>query len=299
MVLRWSILPVAGGVLLTACATLPTGPSVMVLPGNGKNFEHFQADHAVCRQWAAQQTGTTTQRASTQGTVSGAAIGTAVGAVAGATVGAAAGSPATGAAVGAGVGLLGGTAAGAGSAEGAQTSVQRRYDIAYMQCMYAKGNQIPIARGPSSPASVPPPPITSSLTPPANPGPDLRGTWTGTWGDTPLTLFVLTQEETATSDLYVGLWPLFGQRSPGLSGVLPFTVRGEAISVNVRGRLGDSNGKLTLVLDPLTANGQQIFLTRVDEDHWAGVGTSRVSWEPQGPVELMRQAADGPGGVRP
>jgi len=33
------ILPVVAGLLLTACATIPTGPSVMVLPGNGKNFD--------------------------------------------------------------------------------------------------------------------------------------------------------------------------------------------------------------------------------------------------------------------
>jgi uncharacterized protein YcfJ len=119
----------------------------MVLPGNGKNFEQFQADDAVCRQWAAQQTGTTTQWASTQSTVSGAAIGTVVGAAAGAAVGAAAGSPATGAAVGAGVGLLAGTAIGASNAEGASTSVQQRYDMAFTQCMFAKGNQIPVVRG--------------------------------------------------------------------------------------------------------------------------------------------------------
>jgi hypothetical protein len=173
MVLKSRILPIAAGVFLTACATVPTGPSVMVLPGNGKNFEHFQADDAVCRQWAAQQTGTTTGRASTQSTVSGAAVGTAVGA--------AAGSPATGAAVGAGAGLLGGTAVGASAAEGAHTTVQRRYDIAYMQCMYAKGNQIPIPRGsqpaytsqpvatpptPSAPANVPPPPAGTPPPPP-------------------------------------------------------------------------------------------------------------------------------------
>jgi hypothetical protein len=65
----------------------------------------------------------------------------------------------------------------------------------------------------------------------------------------------------------------------------------------VRGRLGDSNGTRTLVLDPLSANGgQQITLTRVDQDHLAGVGTSRLSWEPNGPVELVRQA---PSGVSP
>jgi hypothetical protein len=177
------ILPLAAGLFMTACATVPTGPSVMVLPGNGKNFEQFQADNAVCREWAAQQTGTTTQRASTGSTVSGAAVGTAVGAVAGAAIGAAAGAPGTGAAVGAGVGLLGGTAGGAASAEGAGSAVQHRYDMAYMQCMYAKGNQIPVARGslqpytspplapppPSPPAGVPAPP--PGTPPPAPPGP--------------------------------------------------------------------------------------------------------------------------------
>jgi hypothetical protein len=175
------IVPLLAALLLAACATVPTGPSVMVLPGTGKNFEQFQADDAVCRQWAAQQTGTTPQRAATESTVSGAAIGTAVGAAAGAAIGAAAGSPATGAAVGAGVGLLGGTAAGASSAEGSSWSVQRRYDMTYMQCMYAKGNQIPIPGGSrsmytptpaataptaSAPANIPPPPPGSPPPPP-------------------------------------------------------------------------------------------------------------------------------------
>ena len=183
MALKSCILPVAAGVLLTACATVPTGPSVMVLPGNGKNFEQFQVDDAICRQWAMQQTGTTTGQASTESAVGGAAIGTVVGAALGAAVGAAAGSPATGAAVGAGVGLLGGTAAGASAAEGTYRTVQRRYDMAYMQCMYAKGNQIPVARGsqpaytvppppPPPPASAPPnvPPPPAGAPPPAPPG---------------------------------------------------------------------------------------------------------------------------------
>src|SRR5437870_13386530 len=116
MVPRWRILPVATGVLLTACATVPTGPSVMVLPGDGKHFELFQADDAVCRQWAEQQTGTTTQRASTQSTVSGAAIRTAVGAAVGTAIGAAVGNPGIGAAVGAVADLLGATAVGASNA---------------------------------------------------------------------------------------------------------------------------------------------------------------------------------------
>ena len=177
-VVKWGALPIAAGLVLTACATVPTGPSVMVLPGSGKNFEQFQADDAVCRQWAAQQTGTTTERASKESTVSGAAVGTAVGAAVGAAIGAAAGSPATGAAVGAGVGVLGGTAVGASHAAGAEMSVQRRYDIAYMQCMYAKGNQIPLPRGSqpavtSPPAVVPPapvPPPPAGTPPPPPPG---------------------------------------------------------------------------------------------------------------------------------
>jgi len=175
--MRSVVLPtVLIGLLLTGCATVPTGPSVMVLPGSGKNFEQFQADDAVCRQWAAQQTGTTTSQASAGSTVSGAAIGSAVGAAAGAAIGAAAGSPAAGAAVGAGAGLLGGTVAGASRAEGASYSVQRRYDMTYMQCMYAKGNQIPVPGGlrsqptyPSPPP--PPPPPASSPLPPGAPAP--------------------------------------------------------------------------------------------------------------------------------
>lgn len=178
---------VAVAVATTACATVPTGPSVMVLPGTGKSFEQFQADDAICRQWSARQTGTTPAKATTQSTVSGAAIGTAVGAAAGAALGAAAGSPAVGAAAGAGGGLLAGTAIGADRASVAGGSVQRRYDVAYMQCMYAKGNQIPVARssqpaysGPPAPAAhpsqtppgVPPPPAgTPPSAPPASSAP--------------------------------------------------------------------------------------------------------------------------------
>jgi len=149
--------------LLSACATVPTGPSVMVLPGSGKSFEQFQMDDGVCRQWAQEQTGTSANKASGSSTATGAVLGTAVGAAAGAALGAAAGNPAVGAAAGAGIGLLGGTAVGAGQAEGAYHSVQQRYNMAFMQCMYAKGNQIPVARGSvapgySSTATPPPPP---------------------------------------------------------------------------------------------------------------------------------------------
>ena len=176
MMTKMAALPIMAALLLSACATVPTGPSMMVLPGSGKPFEQFQVDDTVCRQWAAQQTGTTTKQVATESTVGGAVVGTVVGAAVGAAIGAAAGSPATGAAVGAGAGLLGGTAIGAGQAEGNSLSVQRRYDNAYMQCMYAKGNQIPVARGSqrpytSAPPPPPPPPPVAHQPPPGIPPP--------------------------------------------------------------------------------------------------------------------------------
>jgi Glycine-zipper domain len=165
----------AVALITSACATV-TGPSVMVLPGTGMNFDQFQMDDAVCRQFAAQQSGISSQ-SPTRTAVGQAAIGTALGAAAGAAIGAAAGNPALGAAVGAGAGLLGGSAVGANSAWGSNQTVQGRYDAGYMQCMYAKGHQIPVARGAltsprvapaaarSAPPPPPPPPPASSVTP--------------------------------------------------------------------------------------------------------------------------------------
>jgi hypothetical protein len=144
-------------VFLGACSTLPTGPNVMVLPGVGKPFDQFQVDDMVCRQFAQGQVTTTPGQASTQSTVQGAAIGTAIGAAAGAAIGAAAGDAGIGAAVGAGTGALFGTAAGAESGYATAGTLQWRYDVAYTQCMYARGNQVPGTSAASS-GYVPPPP---------------------------------------------------------------------------------------------------------------------------------------------
>ena len=120
--------------------------------------------------------------AATQSGVSSAVVGTVVGAALGAAIGAATGNPALGAGVGAGAGLFGGTMVGASAAYASGTAVQYRYDIAYQQCMYAKGNQIPAivqaprAAGgaygaPPRPAPLPPPPPNYSPPPPAPPPP--------------------------------------------------------------------------------------------------------------------------------
>ena len=50
-------LVVASLSLAAGCATIPTGPSVMVLPAVGTSFEQFQADDAVCCAWTHQQAG--------------------------------------------------------------------------------------------------------------------------------------------------------------------------------------------------------------------------------------------------
>lgn len=160
-------------VALSGCAAVtPTGPTVTVLPAPGKPFEQFQADDAVCRQWAAQQTGVTPQEAVNQNTATGAVAGTVIGGGLGAAIGSASGNVGTGAAIGAGTGLLFGTLAGADRGYVYGRSVQRRYDIAYQQCMYAKGNQIPGMVEPTRRVHrriPPPPPPDLDSTPPDYP----------------------------------------------------------------------------------------------------------------------------------
>ena len=153
---------------LSGCATVPAGPSVMVLPAPGKPFEVFQADDAACRQWASQQTGAEPSATANETLGRGAAIGAVTGAVIGAAGSRHAGS---GALVGAGLGLLGGAAVASGPASASQGEMQRRYDIAYQQCMYAKGNSIPgIVRNPRHVYRIMPPPppgYKNTMPPPA------------------------------------------------------------------------------------------------------------------------------------
>jgi hypothetical protein len=93
-----------------ACATTPTGPSVLVLPAEGRSHDDFRADDARCRSAAAADLPRTA---------------------------------------------------------GGYVSPQGRYDMVYMQCMYAVGHQVPM-RGapvrsrdvPASTPSPPPPPAT-------------------------------------------------------------------------------------------------------------------------------------------
>jgi len=159
--------------LLSGCASVPTGPSVMALPGAGKNFNEFRSDDAECRDFAQRQVGgASADGAAIDAGVRSAAVGTLVGAVAGAAIGGH-----EGAGVGAGTGLLFGSMAGTGAAQSSAYGTQRNYDHAYIQCMYAKGEQVPgslsmtrhriqppVAEVPVAPTTVfypPPPPGTA------------------------------------------------------------------------------------------------------------------------------------------
>jgi len=123
--------------LLSACAQQPLGPTIGVMPAPGKPFETFQTDQAVCKQYASDAVRGGAQQANNM-QVGTAVVGTLLGAGLGAAIGGG-----QGAAIGAGAGALGGTAVGAGPSQRANYSLQQQYDLAYAQCQYAKGNQVP------------------------------------------------------------------------------------------------------------------------------------------------------------
>ena len=88
-----AILGLAGAFGLTACATAvpPSGPTVLVLPPEGKSLGRFQQEDANCRNYAASQIG---------------------------------------------------SAIGANTARISGYALQRRDDVAYVQCMAASGNRL-------------------------------------------------------------------------------------------------------------------------------------------------------------
>lgn len=148
--------------VLTGCVSPPLGPTVAVMPGPNKPFEAFAQDQSVCKDFAQAQVGGSENTATNQALL-GAGLGTVLGAGLGAAIGGG-----RGAAIGAGAGALGGTAVGTSQANRTELSAQRRYDIAYEQCMYSRGNQVPgyVAAAPPPPSYAPPPPPPGYPPPP-------------------------------------------------------------------------------------------------------------------------------------
>jgi hypothetical protein len=136
-----SLAVISALLLLAGCATVPTGPSMMVLPGGSKSFDQFRIDDMDCRQYASYQiSGNNPDQSSVDPGVRNAAIGTVIGALAGAIIG---GNQ--GAGVGAGAGLVVGSMSGSEASKTSNYSSQRIYDNAYGQCMYGKGHQVPVS----------------------------------------------------------------------------------------------------------------------------------------------------------
>lgn len=122
------------------------GPTVQVLPGPTIPYEIFRQDQAFCQHEAEQAVAGQADSANAK------ALGAAaVGAALGAAVGAATSWHGDGAGAGAALGGTAGVAIGAGQSSGTQYSIQGQYNNAYVQCMYAKGNQVPGASSYSSP----------------------------------------------------------------------------------------------------------------------------------------------------
>ena len=150
---------------------------IPVVPGQGKSFDNFGTDQAVCQQYASAQTAPAVAAANNQafGT---ALLTTALGAGLGAAVGGGGwhGNAGRGAGIGAASGAVVGTALGASRSSFAQMSVQQQYDSLYGQCMYAHGNLVPgFSPPPDAPrypgGGAPPPSSTRPNSgPPSYPG---------------------------------------------------------------------------------------------------------------------------------
>ncbi len=99
--------------LLAGCETMPAGPTVTALQGEGKSAEEFRNDDAACKQHASASAGDGAIAPSGE-----------MASVAGGRTGS----------------LIDGT----DSAQFAGYGLQQRYNRAYVRCMYLKANQVPL-----------------------------------------------------------------------------------------------------------------------------------------------------------
>ncbi|RDK07919.1 glycine zipper family protein [Cupriavidus lacunae] len=97
----------SAALVVGACTAMPSGPSVMVLPGSNKTLDQFLGDEHNCRQFALGKVGgVNSHQASDTAAVSS-------------------------------------SAAGASTSSDSGYDAQRQYDAAYVQCMYASGHRVP------------------------------------------------------------------------------------------------------------------------------------------------------------
>lgn len=137
---------------VAGCASQPTRPTIAVMPAPNKPFEVFVQDQQACKAYAYRETSGEADYANERA-LGAAALTTALGAALGAAV-----DGGHGAGVGAAGGAVAGSAIGAGQSSDYGYGLQRSYDIAYAQCMYAKGNQVPGFQTQTTVSPPPPPP---------------------------------------------------------------------------------------------------------------------------------------------
>src|ERR1700682_2097920 len=98
--------------LMAGCETMPVGPTVTALQGAARSSDEFRTDDVDCRQYAHAQADEVTLAPADGSTVAGGRTGS----------------------------LIDGT----DSAQFVGYGSQRRYNRAYVQCMYIKGNKVPL-----------------------------------------------------------------------------------------------------------------------------------------------------------
>jgi hypothetical protein len=95
-------------VLLAGCETMPAGPTVAALQGDGKSPDEFRTDDKDCRKYASAHADEMTLPSANPGDGTGSLID------------------------------------GTDSAQFAGYGLQRRYNRAYVRCMYIRGDKVPL-----------------------------------------------------------------------------------------------------------------------------------------------------------
>jgi hypothetical protein len=133
--------------------------------------------------------------------------------------------------------------------------------------------------------------VTPPVGPPAVSPPDLRGTWVGTWGGTPLSIVVIDQQiSTGDSGVVIGSWQLLGQYYPTVNGVMTTTISGESVSTNMTGLVSQWGQHFGVTIRGRSSAGEQEMTVKlVEADRLEGAGQSQYAWGPQGPVQAVRR----------
>jgi hypothetical protein len=126
---------------LAGCVDFPIGPSIAVMPAPNKPFDVFVQDDRLCQGWAAHSIGVPGHNEAVERVLATTLTGAVIGAIIGGP------RNVEGGAV---MGSVIGASVGSGQTFAIAAETQRRFDIAYQQCMYSRGNFVPFYGYPTS-----------------------------------------------------------------------------------------------------------------------------------------------------